>query len=1414
MSGQADLQREKRSVTASLVLLVLLLAAAPATAQLTATWTGAGGDNNYSNANNWSTLQAPINDLSDTYEVVIPGGVTVLYDVAGAGNQVDGLSLAGGSTLVMGSPSLALEVIGATSIAGTINADDGSLTAASLASSLTGTPHLVASGGGTIRVAAPSFSATYSGAQVIFDVDGAGSAIVLDTVDSLVANESTVFTDPLMIRATNSGVINLSAVESASSNDRLDFVIGSGGDIDLSSLLSTSSVRFQVDKASYSLPALSSAASTTFDVASGTAFNSPLLGSMTGSTVTLADGGALIASALTSFQSSSITLTPTRTFTTAGLVNIDSSRFYLQAGAVFDQVTATNYTGSFSGAQMIMESDGVGSDLDLSSLTSLSVDENSSFEDVITIRASSGGLVDFSNIATIQANDLLALEVRSSGDIDLRSLISTQRVLFDIDVATYTAPLLATATGTRYDVGPAATLNLPMLTQHDGGSVTLAADATLNAESLTNLNNVTISAAQDATLNAPLLTDFAGSVATLSPDITFTTGSLSNIDNARLFIEGGKVFNAVTASSYTANLSSGAQTLFQAGGSGSLLDLSSLTSIEANELSSFEDPLTVRALNNGVIDLSSVESAMGSDLLVFEATSGGQIDLSSLISVSRVLFDVDVTSFDLPSLATAAASRFQISTGAAVNAPNLSSVSGAIISVSDGGALNAPNLTSLTTSLATFTASNSIQTAGLVNIDGSRFFVEADAVFDSVTAPGYQATFSGSQTIMQAIGVGAVLDLSTLKSFVVTENSSFDDPITVRGADQALIDLSSVVTASSNDRLRFVADGGGRIDLGGLQSASRIDFEVASGGQIEVGSVSPGDSVNISVTDSNSRFTVLGDLLVDPSSTISLGSGGEMTLRGDYRFEQTVVSNLALDSGVARFEGLGGQQMEVGGLDSGAGGATSGNFGMGRLVIGTTTERTSVELIDAIDNGNRGVGGEAEALYLYGLGGPTGLHILNDSALVLNGLNVYAWDPIEGQQVHLNSLFGPGELRIPYDNGFLQLVPLDFQWDSNEGGDFNLGSNWSDGQTPLGSDAAIWNLGSVGGYIVQLGTNVATDSAIIKTDRVTFDLGGFTYASAGLHATDSLVVAQSPTDNGVLTVVNGTLAASSARVAPAAGSTGQLTIAATGELDIAGDLILGGGSATMTVQANGAATVGGELLLGDNSTLNGSGTVNGDVNNQSGTVSPGESVGILAVVGSLTQGANGTITIELGGDDNSDALNPQYDQLVVDGVMATAGALNVSLLDLGGGLFNPELGDTFEVITKSLDTRQAFDTVALPGLDAGLVWRLVDASGAFTLLVGSDLAGDYNGDARVDAADYTVWRDALGQQITVGAGADGDNSGAVDQGDYEVWRTNYGMTALAASAAGATVPSPSGLCVLSVALSLLAIGRGRDLGGT
>jgi hypothetical protein len=63
------------------------------------------------------------------------------------------------------------------------------------------------------------------------------------------------------------------------------------------------------------------------------------------------------------------------------------------------------------------------------------------------------------------------------------------------------------------------------------------------------------------------------------------------------------------------------------------------------------------------------------------------------------------------------------------------------------------------------------------------------------------------------------------------------------------------------------------------------------------------------------------------------------------------------------------------------------------------------------------------------------------------------------------------------------------------------------------------------------------------------------------------------------------------------------------------------------------------------------------------------------------------------------------------------------------------------------------------------------------------LAGDYNGDGTVDAADYVVWRNTLGQ-MGAGLAADGNGNDEIDAGDYSVWRANFGRAPSAGWSAG------------------------------
>ncbi|TWT36985.1 Matrixin [Posidoniimonas corsicana] len=83
-------------------------------------------------------------------------------------------------------------------------------------------------------------------------------------------------------------------------------------------------------------------------------------------------------------------------------------------------------------------------------------------------------------------------------------------------------------------------------------------------------------------------------------------------------------------------------------------------------------------------------------------------------------------------------------------------------------------------------------------------------------------------------------------------------------------------------------------------------------------------------------------------------------------------------------------------------------------------------------------------------------------------------------------------------------------------------------------------------------------------------------------------------------------------------------------------------------------------------------------------------------------------------------------------------------------------------------------------------------SAAAPLLV---LAGDYNGDGVVDAADYTVWRDSLGQSGQSLA-ADGNGDLLVDSADYGLWRSNFGESAATVGLAE-NAPEPAAVLLLA-----------------
>jgi hypothetical protein len=117
-----------------------------------------------------------------------------------------------------------------------------------------------------------------------------------------------------------------------------------------------------------------------------------------------------------------------------------------------------------------------------------------------------------------------------------------------------------------------------------------------------------------------------------------------------------------------------------------------------------------------------------------------------------------------------------------------------------------------------------------------------------------------------------------------------------------------------------------------------------------------------------------------------------------------------------------------------------------------------------------------------------------------------------------------------------------------------------------------------------------------------------------------------------------------------------------------------------------------------------------------------------------------------------------------------------------------------------------FDTTLVGSNGVPVATQIINGTVAVTVTRN----GDYNHDGIVDAADYTVWRNALGQ-TGPGLAADGDGNLSINENDYFVWKSAYGMVTgppgTGGSAFHLAVPEPATLATCFLAFFLWPLGR-------
>jgi hypothetical protein len=517
----------------------------------------------------------------------------------------------------------------------------------------------------------------------------------------------------------------------------------------------------------------------------------------------------------------------------------------------------------------------------------------------------------------------------------------------------------------------------------------------------------------------------------------------------------------LSATSYSCAGLSGQYTIFSATDPGSVLDLSTLTSINGAIFTTTDVVYTVRASNGGAIDLSGLTNVSGptregNDRVQFIVESGGTIDLSNLATTTsgagKVRFDIRDTSggpFSLPALQTSndtevivaggltvdlgtagnpaaqSGGGFTLGDGAVVNYTPLTTLEWASISLGAGSEFHAPNLADIDGTTWTLAPGRTLDTGVIGSLNNARIAVTGGVQWGvaqgNFSATSYSCTgLSGQYTIFSATDPGSVLDLSTLTSINAALFTTTDLVYTVRASDGGTVDLSgvtnvSVPTREPNDRIEFIATTGGTIDLSSLQTVTGgvgfAKFSANAGGTMIFGDLLLTDALNLSVADGASKAVVDGGFHLDPSSDLSITGGATVQITGDFSYEYTSGSKLNADDGILQFHTAGDHQFEVGGVDLDVGGSTSGNLGLGRLIVGDDGAGARVTLVNLYDNLNPG---GTEALYLYGSGGLDGLEILGNSMLIIGDVPVYAW--VDGTMVDLHSLFGPGEVIIPFQD--------------------------------------------------------------------------------------------------------------------------------------------------------------------------------------------------------------------------------------------------------------------------------------------------------------------------------------------------------------------------------------------------------------
>jgi autotransporter-associated beta strand protein len=581
---------------------------------------------------------------------------------------------------------------------------------------------------------------------------------------------------------------------------------------------------------------------------------------------------------------------------------------------------------------------------------------------------------------------------------------------------------------------------------------------------------------------------------------------------------------------------------------------------------------------------------------------------------------------------------------------------------------------------------------------------------------------SDTATISAPIGGSSGLEKDGDGTLTLATTSALSGSATIN-AGTLQLNSSGVLSSAGNIQVAAAAGQSGTLALDG--ASARITQ--AGSSTLEVGNGTSGTAVlNLSPTSSGATFdTGTGQMTISKTGTVNIGNPAG----GSFGTTFNANGNVTIDGGVLTRNG--GSAFNL------AAGKTMTVQNGGRASFTYTNDYTTANATYNIT----GSGSKIEASSDLSIGAGSQVNVSSGGAFVSgNFMDVHAnatltVDGASSSVTEKNqSVWGIG-------------APANVTFSNGATGDL-------EGEVDLAPGAVS---GSSATLNVQSGATVGVGTLALVADD-----------SSGLSATININGAGSSLNQNIPGLISSTITVGNSVSSPAAinigttaggGSlttgTGLVTINRTGSvtvgnganagtLNVSGPIIVNAGG-SLTINSGSVATISGAYF---GTAIGGGG---GQVNFGS-SINPGYGVGNAANAtfgGNVALASTAGLNIEIGGTTSG----TQFDHVNVTGQLALSGTLTVSLING----FTPVAGNSFHILDWG-SRNGTFATLSLASLPSSLMWNTLPLYSAGTLAV--NLAGDFNGDNKVDAADYVALRKAGGSQT-----------------DYNIWRANFGNNA-------------------------------------